>query len=144
MATLDAVLPQERRALPLLAAATALFESERLAPEESRQAHAICHRILSLLPTAAKQPRSVLPGDEPASSPPAAKQPRSVPTATTLLEALPSKLLRHVLVELPTDAMGRLDCVSRFFHGEPPPPTVIEKALRCRRSSPFSLYFDVS
>jgi hypothetical protein len=51
------------------------------------------------------------------------------------LTNLPPEILVHVLKFMDTTTIGRMDSVSRVFHGElppPPPPTLVEQSLRQR------------
>ena len=55
---------------------------------------------------------------------------------TPMLTDLPREMLTRMISLLDTADIGRLDCVSKFFHmAPPPPPSLIEEALQMRAAA---------
>ena len=109
----------------LRSAAAALRTTDAIDPTEAALGLSLCDVITTALRCASAVP-SRAADRQPEPKRPAAARPLA-------LCDLPSELLTRVVAMLcSAEDVGRVDCVSRAFHGEPRPPTVVEEALRLR------------
>ena len=110
----------------LRAAADTLRAAAELTADDVAVGLTLCDEIAKLLD--ARRPTSR------ADAPPEPK--RAATAAPKLkLDELPSELLSRMVAALASaEDVARVDCVSRAFHGEPPPPprSVVEEGLRQR------------
>ena len=107
-------------AVASLAAAIAQHRAAiALAPAAAAAARALAHDLLALAP------------ERPAAAPVAGAAQAAAAEPLTLL-SLPPELLVAVLQRLGPHELARVDRVARAFRGPPPPPSLVEQALRQR------------
>ena len=107
-------------AVASLAAAIAQHRTAiALAPAQAAAARALAHDLLALAP------------ERPTTAPPTGAAQAAAAEPLTLL-SLPPELLVAVLQWLSPHELARVERVARAFHGPPPPPSLVEQALRQR------------